>query len=116
MSDMTATGVQGSNPYATSGSVATGDTGRVADRLASLGKDTFMSLLVAQLKYQNPMSPMNNMDFVNQLAMFSMIEQLQAIREDLDQIRQAQSGTTPAQGATSGPGGQPPASEGATAP
>lgn len=95
---------------------APGQAGRVADQLGSLGKDTFMALLVAQLKYQNPLEPTDSMDFVNQLAMFSMIEQLQAIREDLDQIRQAQSGTTPAQGATSGPGGQPPASEGATAP
>lgn len=70
-------------------STAQTDSGSVADRLGSMSKDTFMALLVAQLKYQNPMQPTDSMDFVNQLAMFSMIEQLQAIREDLDSIRGA---------------------------
>ncbi|MBT9258486.1 MAG: hypothetical protein KM310_01815 [Clostridiales bacterium] len=68
------------------GGVKPGDVG---DRLAKMGSDTFMQLLVAQLKYQNPLQPQNQMDFVNQLALFSMIEQLQAIREELRALPEA---------------------------
>lgn len=40
------------------------------------GKDTFLKLLVAQLKYQNPMSPADSSEFLAQTAQFSMVEKL----------------------------------------
>ena len=40
------------------------------------GKDTFLKLLVAQLKYQNPMSPTDGTQFLAQTAQFTMIEKL----------------------------------------
>ena len=39
-------------------------------------KTQFLSLLVAQLKNQDPMNPVDNQDFVAQLATFSSLEQL----------------------------------------
>ena len=42
-----------------------------------LGKDTFLKLLVAQLKYQNPMSPTDPTAFMAQTAQFSMVEKLE---------------------------------------
>lgn len=45
----------------------------------ALGKDTFMKLLVAQLKYQNPMSPMEGNEFLAQSAQFTMLEKLEEI-------------------------------------
>jgi flagellar basal-body rod modification protein FlgD len=44
-----------------------------------LGKDTFLKLLVAQLKYQNPMDPQNGAEFLAQSAQFTMVEKLQEI-------------------------------------
>lgn len=41
-----------------------------------MGKDTFLKLLVAQLKYQNPMSPADGTEFVAQTAQFSIVEKL----------------------------------------
>ena len=42
-----------------------------------MGKDTFLKLLVAQLKYQNPLSPSDPSQFMAQTAQFSMVEKLE---------------------------------------
>lgn len=42
----------------------------------SMGKDDFMKLLVAQLKNQDPLNPMDGKDMAAQLAQFSSVEQM----------------------------------------
>jgi flagellar basal-body rod modification protein FlgD len=44
-----------------------------------LQPNTFLSLLVDELKYQNPMDPTNSADFMNQIAELSQVEQLQTV-------------------------------------
>lgn len=46
-------------------------------------KSTFLRLLVAQLRNQNPLQPADGMQYVAQLAQFSQLEQLISIREAL---------------------------------
>ena len=58
-----------------------------ADPLAS--KDTFLKLLVAQIRNQNPLSPADGIQFISQLAEFSSLEQSLAMRQDLDAIKAA---------------------------
>ena len=48
--------------------------------------NSFLQLLVAQLKYQNPMQPVSNTQFVTQLAQFQMLSDLTAIRSDLNAL------------------------------
>jgi len=43
----------------------------------TLGKDAFLKLLVTQMKYQDPLDPASNTEYVAQLATFSELEQMQ---------------------------------------
>jgi flagellar basal-body rod modification protein FlgD len=43
---------------------------------AALGKDQFLKLFVAQLQHQDPMNPMQDQDFMGQMASFSTLEQV----------------------------------------
>ena len=50
---------------------------------SQISKDTFLQLLVAQIKNQNPLSPADGVQFVSQLAQFSELEQVMGVREEL---------------------------------
>jgi flagellar basal-body rod modification protein FlgD len=54
----------------------------------SMGKDEFLKMLVAQLKNQDPLNPMDGKDMAAQLAQFSSVEQL----IQLNRTMEAQSG------------------------
>jgi len=44
-------------------------------------KDTFLKLLAAQLKYQDPMNPVDNSEFLAQTAQFTAVEQMTALAD-----------------------------------
>ncbi|MGB9715107.1 MAG: flagellar hook assembly protein FlgD [Thermodesulfovibrionales bacterium] len=52
----------------------------------SLGKDDFLKLFVMQLRFQNPLNPMNNTEFTAQLAQFSALEQLNNMNAKLQNL------------------------------
>ena len=56
-------------------------------------KTQFLQLLVAQLKGQNPLDPMDGMQFVSQLAQFSSVEELVNIRTLLEAQSKAATNT-----------------------
>ncbi len=56
---------------------------------SALDKDDFLELLVTQLQYQDPLDPMNDTDFVSQLAQFSSLEQLTNMTESMDTLTAA---------------------------
>ena len=49
-------------------------------------RDMFMSLLVAQLKNQDPLAPQEGTEFVAQLAQFNSLDQLISIRESIERL------------------------------
>lgn len=54
--------------------------------IQGLGKDDFMKLLVTQLKFQDPLNPMENTEFISQLAQFSTLEGITNMGDSLGTI------------------------------
>ena len=54
---------------------------------SSLDKDAFLQLLVAQMKYQDPLEPTSNTEYIAQFATFSELEQMQNMSATLELTR-----------------------------
>lgn len=74
------TAISGAQSAAQAGAM----TGSPIDK--GLGKDAFFKLLIAQLRNQNPLNPVQGTDFIAQTAQFSALEQLQQINQSLTQL------------------------------
>lgn len=58
---------------------------------AQLSQEDFMRILLAQLQFQDPLKPMDNQEFVAQLAQFSALEINRQQSEKVDQLLSMQS-------------------------
>jgi flagellar basal-body rod modification protein FlgD len=63
-----------------------GKTGDTTTGASTLGKDSFLQLLVTQMQNQNPLDPQDNSEFVAQLAQFSSLETMQNLSTSVDAI------------------------------
>ncbi len=59
-------------------------------QVKGLDQDAFMMLLLAQLKNQDPLKPMEDKDFIAQLAQFNSLSQLTQMNETLNNLIAAQ--------------------------
>ena len=55
-----------------------------------MDKDAFLQLLVAQMKYQDPMEPTSNTEYIAQYAQFSQVEQIQNMASSMNLQRASQ--------------------------
>src|SRR3954453_3442823 len=56
---------------------------------SAMGKDQFLKLFVAQLQHQDPMNPMQDSDFMGQMASFSTLEQVSNMANENVKIAQS---------------------------
>jgi flagellar basal-body rod modification protein FlgD len=86
------TGSSAPNPNAT--------TGEAGKKKSEVSKDVFMQLLVAQVKNQDPLKPTDGVQFLTQLAQFTELEQMAAMRTDIGRVVQLLTPTTEGQNGT----------------
>ena len=67
------------NPVSGTSQVATATSTTSVSRGDQMGKDVFLKLLVAQLKYQDPSNPASSSEMMAQTATFSQVEKLDAL-------------------------------------
>src|SRR5438132_7963194 len=66
-------------------------TAGAADKTKSLGKDDFLKLLIAQMRNQDPMKPMDDSQTIAQMAQFSALEATQQLQQTIQQSNHVQS-------------------------
>jgi flagellar basal-body rod modification protein FlgD len=76
-----------------SSSSSSGSPSGTSQSAGLANEETFLQLLVAQIKNQDPTQPTDGTQFLTQLAQFSQLEQLIGIKQDLDSTQQPTSGT-----------------------
>ena len=57
-----------------------------AEKTLSESFDTFLTLLTTQLRYQDPLEPMDSAEFTNQLVQFSQVEQSISTNSNLEKL------------------------------
>lgn len=67
--------------------------GTVETQKNKLGMDDFFKLLTTQLVSQDPLKPMQDTEFISQMASFSSLSQMELIAQNTDASRQQQEAT-----------------------
>lgn len=67
-------------------SAISGGTAAPTTQAQSLGLQDFLKILLTQLNYQDPLKPMDNQQFMAQMAQFTSLEQSQRVNDKLDQL------------------------------
>jgi flagellar basal-body rod modification protein FlgD len=68
------------------GATSTAAQGAQTTTSQSADKDMFLQLLVAQMKYQDPMNPTDSGEFLAQSAQFTALEKMQAVADQTAQL------------------------------
>ena len=83
------------SPTQSSGSTGAGSSSGNGNLDQLTKESTFLQLLVAQIKNQDPMNPTDSIQFVGQLVSFSQLEQLLSINQNMQTLVHDATGANP---------------------
>lgn len=64
-----------------------------ATQISGVGLQDFLKILTSQLSNQDPLKPLDNQEFIAQVAQFSALEQSQQLNQKIDQLLSVQAAT-----------------------
>src|SRR3954447_18941286 len=85
------TTTQPTTSASTSATTSTSSTAALQNPTSILGKDDFLKLLVTQLKYQDPLKPTDQSQFMSQMAQFSTVEGINNLQSTLETMNASSS-------------------------
>jgi flagellar basal-body rod modification protein FlgD len=65
----------------------------ISTQQSTLGQEEFLRIMLAQLQYQDPMKPMDNQQFLAQMAQFTSLAQTSQLKDSVDTLLTIQSAT-----------------------
>ncbi|MGN0386033.1 MAG: flagellar hook assembly protein FlgD [Lachnospiraceae bacterium] len=66
------------------GKIVTTTSNTTQNTSSGMDKESFLQLLVAQMKYQDPLEPTSNTEYISQYAQFSQVESIQNMSTNMD--------------------------------
>lgn len=60
--------------------------GEQANRITGVGVEDFLRILLTQLNFQDPLKPIDNQEFIAQLAQFTNLEQTRQLSDKIDSL------------------------------
>ncbi|MFN0027831.1 MAG: flagellar hook assembly protein FlgD [Acidimicrobiales bacterium] len=85
--------VPGASPLDAAAGASTTSSG-ASGVLGGMGSEAFMKLLMAQMRYQNPMEPTDSSQYLSQISQYAMVEQMQKVNQGQQEIRDYQRAMT----------------------
>ncbi|MGI5970193.1 MAG: flagellar hook assembly protein FlgD [Oscillospiraceae bacterium] len=76
-----------SDAITTAGSIKSGGASNTQRSNLSVDTETFLTLLVAQLQYQDPLSPQSDTEFLTQLAQMSSLQEMQQLNSGMSSMQ-----------------------------
>lgn len=74
-------------------STNTASASNTSENLGTISTNDFLTLFVEQLKNQDPLEPMDNSEYITQLAQISLLEQICTLNEKIDSLIEIETDT-----------------------